>query len=137
MKKYITKAKNTCWRDCLACLLEIEPRRVPDFAKLYDDKYMDFTRDWLEKFGKGLVYIPTKNFMETDAMRDNPPMGPSGYSIGHLTMVDGEFNHVVICYNGGVLWDNGDDRHEEYGVMVGYFVLYDLEPKKAKKIKKH
>ena len=98
---------------------------------------MDITRDWLkENFGKGLVYIPARCFMETYGMRNNSPMGPTGYSIGHLSMVDGKAMHVVLCFNGGVLWDNGDSREEEYGAMMGFFVMYDLEPMKAKWVKK-
>ena len=49
MKKYITNTENTCWSDCLACLLEIEPERVPKFVKLYGEKYMNMTRVWLKK----------------------------------------------------------------------------------------
>ena len=74
--------------------------------------------------------------METSGLRDNPPMGPTGYSIGHLSMVDKSAMHVVICFNGGVLHDNAEDRSEEYGQMMGFFILYDLEPPKVKWIKK-
>lgn len=137
MKKYVTDTRDTCWTDCIACMLEINPVRVPKFVTLYRGKYMDMTRDWLkENFNKGLVYIPAKAFMETSALRQNSPMGPTGYSIGHLSMVDDHSMHVVVCYNGGVLWDNGDSREEEYGTMQGFFVMYDLEPERAEWIKK-
>jgi len=137
MKKYVTNTRDTCWTDCLACMLEIKPERVPKFVRLYGAKYMDVTRDWLkENFHKGLVYVPAKAFMETCGIRQNPPMGPTGYSIGHLSMVDDKSMHVVVCFNGGVLWDNGDSREEEYGTMQGFFVMYDLEPEKAKWLKK-
>jgi len=137
MKKYVTETKDTCWTDCLACLLEVKPSEVPMFVKLYGNKYMDVTKDWLkENFRKGLVYIPARCFMETGLIRQNSPIGPTGYSIGHLSMVDNTSTHVVICFNGGVLHDNSEDRSEEYGQMQGFFILYDLESPKAKWIKK-
>ena len=132
MKKYVTETTDTCWPDCIACLLEVKPERVPNFVKLYRGKYMDMTRLWLkENFRKGLVYIPARAFMETGVLRQNNPIGPEGYSMGHMTMVDGRAMHVVICYNGGVLYDNGEDRSAEYGQIEGYFVIYDIEPEKA------
>jgi hypothetical protein len=73
--------------------------------------------------------------METGRMRNNGPIGPSGYSIAHLAMSP-EGMHVAIAFNGGVLWDNGDSRESEYKYIEGYFVLYDLEPPKAKWVKK-
>src|SRR5258708_6764173 len=121
MKTYVTGTKDTCWRDCLACILEINPKRVPNFVKVYGSKYMDFTRDWLkDNFKKGLVYIPARCFMATSAMRDNPPMGPSGYSIAHLSMVEQESMHVSIAYEGGIVYDNGESREDEYDTIQGY-----------------
>ncbi len=137
MRKYVTGTEDTCWRDCLGCILEINPKRVPNFVKLYGNKYMDSTRDWLkDNFNKGLVYIPARCFMETSEMRDNPPIGPSGYSIAHLSMVEKTAMHVVIAFNGGIVYDNGESRENEYGSIQGYFVLYDIETPKAKWIKK-
>jgi len=51
-------------------------------------------------------------------------------------MVDPRAMHVVMAYNGGILWDNGDSRESEYGQVHGYFVLYDLDAPKAKWIRK-
>lgn len=65
-------------------------------------------------------------------MRNNPPMGPAGFSIAHLSMVDERAMHVAIAFNGGILWDNGDSREDEYGTIQGYFVIYDLDPQKGK-----
>ncbi len=98
---------------------------------------MNKTRDWLkENFNKGLVYIPARAFMECSSVRYNGPIGPSGYSIVLFKMVDDRARHVAIAFNGGVLWDNGDSREEEYDCIVGYYVVYDLEPEKPKWIKK-
>ena len=74
--------------------------------------------------------------METCSIRNNAPIGPTGYSIVRLSMVDERAMHVAIAYNGGLIWDNGDSREEEYGEITGYFVVYDLEPSEAKWIKK-
>lgn len=137
MKKYVTDTKDTCWTDCLACILEVKPEKVPKFVKLYGNKYMDVTRMWLkENFGKGLVYVPARCFMETGGIRQNGPIGPEGYSIAHLSMVDDRSMHVAVAFNGGIIYDNGDNRAEEYGTIQGYFVLYDLEPSRAIFIRK-
>ena len=54
MRRYTTDTKDTCWPDCLACILEVSPSRVPDFVKLYKHEYMDCSRKWLEEnFKKG------------------------------------------------------------------------------------
>ena len=136
MKKYVTDTQDTCWTDCLACILEVKPERVPKFVKLYGNKYMDVTRVWLkENFRKGLVYVPARCFMETSGIRQNGPIGPEGYSIAHLSMVDDRSRHVAIAFNGGILYDNGDSREEEYGTILGFFVMYDLEPEKGKWVK--
>jgi hypothetical protein len=114
--------------------LEIDPTRVPDFVKRYGiEGYMTKTHEWLGKMGKGMVYVPTKNFMESCDPRFNTSVGPRGYSIGHVSMVgSGETSHVVICKDGIVMWDNGEERCEEYDVLVGYFVIYDLKLRRAK-----
>jgi hypothetical protein len=128
MKPYITTTKNTCWRDSLACLLEIDPKFVPDFVNRYGDRYMDKTREWLKKeYGKGLVYISAAAFMETGDVRQNASIGPDGYSIAYMEMVDDAFAHALVCFNGGVFWDNGDERHEEYRYIKGFYIIYDLE----------
>jgi hypothetical protein len=75
-------------------------------------------------------------FMETDGIRQNGPIGPEGYSIAHLSMVDSRSMHVAIAFNGGIIYDNGDNRAEEYGTIQGFFVMYDLDAGKAKLIKK-
>lgn len=137
MKRYTTDTKDTCWPDCLACILEVRPEKVPNFVKLYGHEYMNYTREWLrENFGKGIVYVPAGMFMETARMRNNPPIGPMGYSIVHLAMVNPSAMHVAVGFNGGILWDNGDSREFEYKHIEGYFVIYDLEAPKAKWIKR-
>jgi hypothetical protein len=130
MKKNITNTEDTCWRDCIGCILGIEPVGVPDFIKRYKESYMDRTREWLEdKYNKGIVYVPSSEFMETGELKYNGSVGPWGYSIGMMKMLSSEEGHVVICKNGAVVWDNGEDRHEEYDVLVGYFIIYDLDAK--------
>lgn len=98
---------------------------------------MDVTRVWLrDNFKKGLVYVPARAFMETGLIRQNGPIGPEGFSIAHLSMVDDRSMHVAVAYNGGIIYDNGESREAEYGTIQGYFVLYDLEPGKAKLVRK-
>ena len=137
MKKYVTDTKDTCWPDCIAGILEINPKKVPNFVKLYGNAYMNATRDWLkDNFKKGLVYVPARAFMETSGLRQNPPIGPTGFSIALLSMVDDRARHVAIAFNGGILYDNGDSREAEYDTILGFFVMYDLEPEKGEWVKK-
>lgn len=132
MKPYTTKTKDTCWKDSLACLMEIDPKKIPDFVKKYGDSYMNETRDWLKKkYNKGLVYVPVSAFMETGEMRQNGPIGPEGYSIAYMNMVDDSNAHALVCFNGGVFWDNGDERSKEYDHISGYYVIYDLDGAKV------
>lgn len=134
MRLFTTSTKDTCWRDALACLLELEPVRVPDFVKRYGNRYMDKTREWLKKkHNKGIVYIPASAFMETGELRQNGPVGPEGYSIAYMNMVNDESAHAVVCFNGGVFWDNGEDRSAEYTHISGYYVIYDLGGSPVKK----
>lgn len=142
MKTYSTKTKDTCWKDSIACILEIPPKGVPDFVRLYGDSYMDETRKWLrDNYGLGMVYVPANEFMETGKLRQNGPIGPEGFSIAYMTMKgedereDG-LAHAVVCFNGGVFWDNGDDRHGEYDHIDGYYVIYELKMGKPKRIRK-
>lgn len=132
MKEHITNTEDTCWKDCISCLLEVEPREIPDFLKRHKDYYMDRTREWLEKkYNKGIVYIPSSEFMETGGLQYNGSVGPWGYSIGMMRMLSTEDGHAVICKDGAVVWDNGDDRHKEYDVLIGYFIIYDLDPNRG------
>lgn len=132
MKLYITDTEDTCWRDCLGCILGVNPKEIPDFLKRYKDYYMDKTREWLEKkYNKGVIYIPSSEFMETGKLKYNGSVGPWGYSIGMMKMLSTEDGHAVICKDGAVEWDNGEDRHDEYDVLAGYFIIYDLDPKRV------
>ena len=137
MMRYTTDTKDTCWRDCLGCMLGVNPSKVPDFVKLYKHDYMDYSRRWVEEnFKKGLVYVPVSAFMETGRLRFNGPIGPAGFSIAYLVMAVPTASHVVIAFNGGLMWDNGASREAEYGHIAGYFVLYDLDAPKAKWVRK-
>ena len=137
MKRYKTNTRDTCWNDSLACLLGVSPKRVPNFVKLYNYAYMAKTRDWLaENFNKGMVFIPARAFMETGRTCQNSPIGPTGFSIVIFTMVDARKRHAAIAFNGGVVWDNGDSREEEYDTIAGYYVIYDLQAPQAKWIRK-
>lgn len=133
MIKFTTDGNNTCWRDSIACILEINPKKVPDFVKLYHDNFISATRLWLKKkLKKGIVYIAANNFMETCDVRYNDPIGPAGYSIGHMALHHTDEQHAIVCWGGCPIWDNGDDRNYEYDTIKGYFVIYDLGNRKPK-----
>jgi len=128
MRKFVTSTADTCWRDSIACILGVPPSRVPDFVKLYKNEYMQKTHKWLrEKYKKGMVYVPSRQFMESGALKFNTSGGPGGYSIGYLSMLTSNAHHAVICKDGEIIWDNGDSREDDYDVLKGYMIIYDLD----------
>jgi hypothetical protein len=116
-------------------MLEVDPGVIPDFVKKYKDAYMDKTREWLKDYyNKGIVYIPMREFMENGELRFNSSMAPMGYSIGYVAMLADGMAHVIICKDGKVEWDNDDNgKHETYDVLMGYFIIYDLELKSMRR----
>ena len=60
-----------CWRTAIANILQLPVKSVPHFLKLYDKTYILETRKWLEKRGKGLVYIPLSCFLGGLGWADN------------------------------------------------------------------
>ena len=113
-----------CWRISLCHLLKMKPSQIPDFLKEYDDDYLDMTREWLRERGKGLVFVPFNAFLDT-GLKYNPNMFPDGECIVILGTGE-EDNHA--CYmNNGELFEGRNDRYDS---VVGFCIVYDLEPKK-------
>lgn len=116
--------KGVCWKYALACMLGVNPKKVPHLA--FGDMYGK-TRKWLkEKHKKGIAYIPINQFMENAKLKYNPHGGPDGYSIMMVETTTDNLNHVVIAKDGKFCFDPGDIEKESITHPVGFFVLYDL-----------
>lgn len=131
MITFTTFNDNTCWRDCVGCILNIQPKKIPNFAKRFGNDFIQKTHEWLyKKFHKGMVYVPHNCFMEPllpkEEIRYNQSNGPKGFSIGHISLIDRIEQHAVICKDGKVYWDNGEVDSERYDKLLGYFIIYDL-----------
>lgn len=120
--------KGVCWKYALACMLEIPPKRVPNFVTPKCKDPDDQTRLWLKtKFNKGMVYIPINQFLEAeDSNRRNPRGGPSGYSIIIIDTNDEKVVHSAIALDGILCFDSCDSDKDTFTTPLGFYVIYDL-----------
>ncbi len=128
MTRYVTNTIDTCWKDSIACILNVNPKYVPDFVKKGGNNFIILTKSWLEKnYNKSILFIPANQFMETGPVRYNNPIGPSGFSIGYISMLNPSAHHAVICFNGGIVFDNNNPSiFNEYKSIEGFFIIYPL-----------
>lgn len=123
------RTKGLCWKYALACILNISPKRVPNFVRADSPDDAGRTRKWLKKnFNKSMVYVPIHCFLETCTERDNPCNGPDGYSILILSTHDEGEQHAVIAKDGKFIHDPNDleGRERLFKHIVGYCIIYDL-----------
>ena len=125
------QTKGLCWKYALACVLNIRPKKVPDFMSKAkkNGNGMEETRQWLKKkFKKGLIYVPFHCFLETGKEAENPRGGPDGYSIMILKTEDEDVDHAVIAKNGKFIHDPNDvpNREKEFKYPTGFCIIYDL-----------
>lgn len=117
--KLYSQKKDDCWRITLCNLLQISPKKIPDFVKKYGDDFVIETRKWLNKKKKSIVYIPFSCFLES-ARKYNCNFFPQGKCIAILDKE--KDSHACLVVNGELL--QKDD--EEYSKVYGYFIVYDL-----------
>ena len=105
-----TGKTGTCFRTCLACILNLRENQVPDFKRANDDPAVN---RWLAQFG-----LQYKELTITDP-------APLGYHfILGLSPRGGQ--HAVVGYDGKLVWDSHPMDHtgrglvkpEEWGVLV-------------------
>lgn len=119
--------KGLCWKYALACILNIHPKRVPDFMSDHIKDSMDRTRKWLKKkFNKGMVYVPFNCFLEQCDDTDNPKGGPDGYSIMIVDTVEDDTTHAVIAKDGKFIHDPNPGVGDKLKYPVGFCIVYDL-----------
>lgn len=123
------KSRGVCWKYALACILDINPDKVPNFPKHKKAHQLDATRIWLkEKFNKGLVFVPINWFAEAKKYhRYNERGGPSGYTIMIYGCDKADDTHSVIAKDGKYYHDPNDEvDHADLTVPLGYCIIYDL-----------
>ena len=120
--KLYKQSGGDCWRVALCNYLQLPPKDIPHFVKLYGDNFIMETIKWLNKRGKSMVYIPFENFLET-GLKYNVNLAPQGKCIVYVTADDeGELAHACFVNNGILL----EVASCEYKTILGYFVIYDL-----------
>lgn len=98
-----------CWRTCIACLLDMHPRRVPHFLKDWDgEKCYKRTVAWLQKRGILMFHIP----LGTDKEKALEEFGGSlkdKYWIFSGQSKNG-CGHVVVCCGNEIVHDPALDN---------------------------
>jgi hypothetical protein len=132
MKPYKMPAKDMlkgiCWKYAIACILEISPKKVPNFVtkKSMDD--VERTRKWLiEKHKKSIVWMPMHLFLESACRnRENPRGGPDGYSIIIIDTVNDDSTHAAIAKDGKLCFNPCDNEYTEFKHPIGFYIIHDL-----------
>jgi hypothetical protein len=123
------QTKGLCWKYALACILNVNPSKVPDLMRDDIEDGMAATRKWLQKkFNKGIVYVPLSCFLETGEEKENPCGGPDGYTIMVLKTTEEDVEHAVIAKDGKFCHDPNDvpHREREFTHLAGFCIIYDL-----------
>jgi hypothetical protein len=123
MKQKLNKqTKSNCWKIALSNLLNISPKVIPDFTKLYNNNFVIETRKWLNRQNKTIVYIPFELFLETGDPKYNPKIFPQGKCIAFLGKSN-EDDHTVLMVDGELM---ENPSGETYDNIWGYFIIYNL-----------
>jgi len=122
---YITKKNNDCVRMCIACVLDVHPRRVPFFEPGSKDQWGNY-KNWLEeKHDMGIFF--TEKFSEkiNDLINNNRPW----IAIVEPLTIPQEFKnksflHAVTMCGGKLQYDPAFQRVRRpkkihYGAVIG------------------
>ena len=121
------KKAGQCWRYALACILNMSPKKVPNFVRNNSKDDDDRTRKWLKTHNKSMVYLPINLFMEVGINRANPLGGPDGYSIMIITTTDPKEDHAVIAKDGKFCYDpNTASISEDFQHPIGFYLIHDV-----------
>lgn len=124
-----TNVEDDCFRVAIANILQVEPRKVPNFLAKYGDDYCLQAKKWLNKYNKTITYVPLTAFLETAACKYNGgAIFPDGYSIILLGRDDRKQAHVEVAYDGKII-SRPTQATPDYDEIIGYFLVYDLIPK--------
>ena len=99
-----------CYRTCIACILNLQPKTVPNFAQLYwddNEKWDEENRKWLKERNLGIASIAFQQ--ELSSLLEDLKKFNDIYFI--LTgRSRNNTNHAVVCYNGKIIHDPSIDN---------------------------
>lgn len=127
LRIYSQLTARDCWRTAIANYLQIVPDKVPHFVKLYRYKFVDKTREWLNKmYSKTLTFVEFNHFLETGINKYNNNLFPQGKSImvvsGNNKNDKQVETHAILCIDGKLV-EKFDGQYEN---ILGYFIIHDL-----------
>lgn len=100
-----------CHRTSIACLLDLPPEAVPNWAELYwddMDAWIRATDEFLALHGLAQVSIPYNTTLDT-LLEHHGVINPNTYYLLTGESIGGT-NHVVICKGGQIEWDPSQDN---------------------------
>lgn len=117
MKGVLQTTPTNCLQACLASILEIPIKDIPDFS---DREWLKELNDWL--FPRGF-YVLDFHFDDPDDHRLL-----QGYQLGAIPSNNhpGKM-HCVVCRNGHIVWDplTGEKEGEEIAADYDIFIALD------------
>lgn len=84
-----------CFSTCLACILEMPAKAVPNFVGEYGATWLENLLNWLAPMNLGAVFVQPTSL----------EYWPGGFSILSVDVVDGFSRHCVVAWEGDVVWD--------------------------------
>lgn len=109
--------KDDCLRQCVASILEMHPRRVPNFVKRFRDRWIDELQDWLFDRDMYLSGFGLDGFGGLQA-----PWIPKGYWIA---VVDNraDVSHAIVMRGQKKVFDPEDWMDKRRRYWCGYEIL--------------
>jgi len=120
-KLYNSIADDDCFRVAISNILNIHPRNIPNFVKLYKINFAQEARKWLNKRNKTITFIPFQCFLEADEEKHNNPFFPQGICIAVISRKNSTNHHAVFVDNG-----NMNDWCDNIDEILGYYIIHNL-----------
>ena len=121
-------SKGICWKYAIACILGVNPSKIPNFVTDKSTDDVERTRTWLKKkYKKTIIWLPINLFLESECKdRENPRGGPDGYSIIIIDTIKDNTTHAAIAKDGRLFFNSCDNPNTEFTHPVGFYIIYDL-----------
>ena len=121
--------KDDCFRMAIANILQIDPKKIPNFSIEHGNQFMHYAREWLNKMGKTITFCDIKSFLQCwDVKYNNGFIFPQGMCIVAFN------GHVELMHDGQIISSNGNNNNDS---ILGYFIIHDLCIFNNKKLSKN
>lgn len=116
-----------CYRTCIACLLNLQPQKVPHFAEMFEHHGLEtlFDRMWLRETMKmDMINVPYNCSLEQLYGMQKHLNNGVYYILGGTSK--NNTGHSVICVDDRIEWDPAQDDSGIIGPMSDgmYWVTY-------------